>query len=70
MINFSFMVVDSWTSICSAGLILEPVNVLLQRVEQEAFAKVNIMIFNLFSVVLRKKCQWFENLVSWVNGET
>ena len=55
------MLVDGWMSICFAGLILEPVNVLLQRVEQEAFTKVNIMIYTLFLAVVPKNVNGLKN---------
>lgn len=47
-----------WRSNQFAGLILEPVNVLLQRFEQAAFTKVNIIVYNLFLVEVPKQGQW------------
>lgn len=58
-----FIAVNSWTSIQLSGLILEPVSILLQKVEQEAFTKVNIIIYNLFSVEVPKQCQWFWRII-------
>lgn len=58
-IDYSFMAVNGLRSNQFAGLILEPVDILLQRVEQEAFTKVNIIVYNLFSVEVPTQGPWF-----------